>query len=77
MPNVEIIGDMLNLQRQSAAAVVQHVRDMAEQTRREAAGMAAEQRAELQRLSNSQAEAANRQRSAESVLTSLHDAALE
>ena len=36
--------------------MAQHVRDMAEHTPREAAGMAAEQRAELQRLANEQAE---------------------
>ena len=39
--------------------------------------MAAEQRAELQRLANEQAEAANRQRIAESALTGLRDAVLE
>ena len=57
--------------------MAQHVRDMAQQTRREAAGMAAELRAELQRLANGQAEAQNRQRIAESVLTGLRDTALE
>ena len=77
MPNMEIIGEMLSQQRQSATAMAQHVRDMAEQTRREAAGMAAEHSAELQRLANGQAEAANRQRMAESVLTGLRDTALE
>ncbi len=43
MPNMEIIGEIVNQQRQSAAAMAQHVQDMAEQDRREAAGMAAEQ----------------------------------
>ena len=59
MPNMEIIGEMMNQQRQSTAAMAQHVQDMAEQNRREAAGMAAEQRADSQRLANVQAEAAN------------------
>jgi hypothetical protein len=76
--NSEIVQEMMQNQKQSTQALGQHMRDLAEQTRRENMGMAAEQRAELQRLANSHAEAANLQRISETALSGLvRDVALE
>jgi hypothetical protein len=76
--NAEIVQEMMQNQRQSSQAMAQHMRDLAEQTRRENAGMAAEQRAELQRLANSHAQAQNLQRISETALAGLmRDTALE
>ena len=68
---------MLNQQRQSATALGQQAADLAATTRQQMEGMAAEQRAELTRLSNPHMEAQNRQRMAESALVGLRDVALE
>ena len=43
--DAEIVQEMVQNQKQSSAAMAQHMRDLAEHTRRENAGMAAEQRA--------------------------------
>ena len=69
--DAEIVQEMLQNQKQSSAAMAQHMRDLAEHTRRENAGMAAEQRAELQRLANSHAQAQNLQRISETALAGL------
>ena len=75
---MEIVLEKMQNQKQSTQALGQHMRDLAEQTRRENMGMAAEQRAELQRLANSHAEAANLQRISETALSGLmRDVALE
>ena len=73
MQSMQMVGQMMNEQRQSAAAMAQHMSDLSTQTRQEAARVAAEQRAELVRLGQAQAEAANRQRIAETALNGLSD----
>ena len=76
--DAEIVQEMMQNQKQSSAAMAQHMRDLAEHTRRENAGMAAEQRAQLQHLANAHAQAQNLQRISETALTGLmRDTALE
>ena len=76
--DAEIVQEMMQNQKQSSAAMAQHMRDLAEHTRRENAGMAAEQRASLQHLANAHAQAQNLQRISETALTGLmRDTALE
>ena len=73
LQSMQMVNQMRSEQRQSAAAMAQHMSDLATQTRQEAARVAAEQRAELVRLGQAQAEAANRQRIAETALSGLSD----
>ncbi len=74
---MDIVHEMLNQQRQSASAFGQQVADLAAATRQQLAGMVAEQRSELVRLSNAHVESENRQCIAESALVGLGDVALE
>lgn len=75
--NVEIVcGEMMNQQQQSAVAMASHMENIAMLNRQELAGMAAEHRTEHERLANSQAGVANRQRIAESVVVDLRDTAV-
>ena len=76
--DAEIVQEMMQNQRQSSAAMAQHMSDLAEHTRRQNAGMAAEQREALQQLANAHLHAQNLQRISESALTSMmRDTALE
>ena len=69
LPDMNVVHEMLNQQRQQASALGQHMSDLSAINRREMAGMQAEQRAELVRLHASGQEAANRQRIAETALS--------
>ena len=71
-----VVHEMLNQQRQSAAALGQRMSDLNNINRREMAGMHAEQRAELVRLHAAGQEAANRQMIAETALSGLQDMTL-
>lgn len=77
MPEMHIVHEMLNQQRQAGAALQQHAEQLAALNRQQLVGMQEEQRAEMTRLSNAHLEAQNRQRIAEGALVGLRDAALE
>jgi hypothetical protein len=77
MPNMEIIGEKLNNQRQAIAAMFQHFTDTHEVNCRQDAGKIAEISPEQRRLANSLAEAANKERIAEAVQTGVRDTVLK
>ncbi len=68
LPNVDVVHQIPNQQQQSANAVGQQAADLAAPLRQQMADRAAEQRAELPRLSKAHAVAEIRQRMAESAL---------
>ena len=75
--DMDWVGEQATRMRQSAEAVGQQVASLDELHRRELEGMAAETRAELQRLSNAQLEQANRSRIAEEALLGVRDTLME
>ena len=72
-PDMSAVHEALHAQRQQASAMAAHTEDLRKAEAARMAGMQTETRAELVRLANAQAEAANRARIAEEALSGVRD----